>query len=281
MQYDCTKHTTHRNLIELVDQYLLTEYYSDFTKWDSARLKSLSTNGALSWLKVPYNNIFGRQFTNQEMIILKSLVLGAKIVTTNSKCNLCGKDLDLYGHHALSCTHKGLMTGRHDAICDKIFYYCKKAKMEVEQEKRYEDDGNGGKQRIQGRPGDLKIINFFTTSKLPDGCTHRNLYVDATVVNIYADTYIGKASVKRGVMAQEKEKHKSKKYQNNPNIMGIGIEVMGTISKNGKTVINHIANRLSLLQDIPQSIWINRIRSNILAVLMQHNAQMIIKCYNL
>ena len=41
--------------------------------------------------------------------------------------------------------------------------------MEVEQEKRYEDDGKGGKQRIEGRPGDIKIINFFTTTKLPNG----------------------------------------------------------------------------------------------------------------
>ena len=63
--------------------------------------------------------------------------------------------------------------------------------------------------------------------------------------------------------------------------MGIGIECTGAISKNGKVLINHIANRLSLLQNIPQSIWVNRIRSNILAVLMQHNANMIIKCYNL
>ena len=63
--------------------------------------------------------------------------------------------------------------------------------------------------------------------------------------------------------------------------MGIGMECMGTISKNGKKIINYVADRLSLLKNEPKSIWINKIRSNILAVLMQHNAQMVLKCYNL
>ena len=59
------------------------------------------------------------------------------------------------------------------------------------------------------------------------------------------------------------------------------MECMGTISKNGKKIIHYVADRLSLLKNETKSIWINRIRSNILAVLMQHNAQMIMKCYNL
>ena len=65
--------------------------------------------------------------------------------------------------------------------------------------------------------------------------------------------------------------------------MGMRVECMGTISKNGKKIICYVAERLSLLKNEPTSIWINRIRSNpdILAVLMQHNAQMILKCYNL
>ena len=55
----------------------------------------------------------------------------------------------------------------------------------------------------------------------------------------------------------------------------------GYIIKNGKTIINYIAERLALIKNVSKSIWINRIRSNILADLMQSNADMIIKCYNL
>ena len=57
------------------------------------------------------------------------------------------------------------------------------------------------------------------------------------------------------------------------------MEVFGAISNKAKDIIHYLLNRLSLLKNTPQSIWINRIRSNLLAVLMQHNAKMIIKCY--
>ena len=155
------------------------------------------------------------------------------------------------------------------------------ANLDVQQEQRYEDDENGNKVRIEGRPGDIKINNYFTTSQLPRGVEHRHLYIDVTVANIFAKSYLSTAAKKRSAIAQSKEIHKLKKYQNCPNIMGIGIECIGTLSKNGKSIINFLANRLSIIKNIPKSIWINRIRSNLLAVLMQQNAKMIIQCYNL
>ena len=53
------------------------------------------------------------------------------------------------------------------------------------------------------------------------------------------------------------------------------------MSSNGKTIINEIANRLELKNNIHYSIHINRIRSNLLATMMSHNASMILKCYDL
>ena len=166
-------------------------------------------------------------------------------------------------------------------MCDKIFKFCKIANLDVQQEQRYESDGDGNKIRIQGRPGDIKINNYFTTTTLPKNVKHRNLYVDITVANIFAPTYLKRAAKKRSIIATEKEKHKLKKYQDCPNIMGIGFECMGAMSKNGKRLINYIAERISLLKNIPKSLMINRIRSNLLADMMQSNANMIIKCYNL
>ena len=116
--------------------------------------------------------------------------------------------MDKYGHHALSCPGKGLMTKRHDAICDKFYDYCVMAKLDVEKEQRYKDDGNNGKIRIQGRPGDIKIKNYFTASTIPRNSNHRDLYVDFSIVNIFADTYINKASKYRGYWAKEREKLK-------------------------------------------------------------------------
>ena len=234
-------------------------------------------------MNVPYNNAFGKRFSNQQFILCKTLYLGSKVTQkTQINCNVCKQqNIDQYGHHALSCTGDSLMTKRHDAICDKLFDFCKMADLDVEKEKRYEDDGQGNMVRIQGRPGDIKINNYYTNTTLPKGITNRDIYIDVTVANITCDTYIDKASKKRGAIAALKEIHKEKKYQNNPNIKGIGMEVFGAISNNGKDIIHYLSNRISLLKNMPQSIWINRIRSNLLAVLMQHNSKMIIKCYGL
>ena len=38
-------------------------------------------------------------------------------------------------------------------------------------------------------------------------------------------------------MTKEKEKHKDSKYNNDPNIMGVGIETIGFMSKNGKKLL--------------------------------------------
>ena len=173
------------------------------------------------------------------------------------------------------------MTKRHDAICDKFYDYCVLAKLDVEKEQRYKDDPIHGKVRIEGRPGDIKINNYFTTAEKPKDAKHRNLYIDFAVCNIFAGTYIDIASKKRGYWAQEKEKCKDNKYCKDPNIMGIGIECLGYISKNGKKIINYVADRLSLLRNESKSIWINRIRSNLLAVLMKHNTKMIMQCYKI
>ena len=63
--------------------------------------------------------------------------------------------------------------------------------------------------------------------------------------------------------------------------MGVGIECMGFISKNGKKIINFVADGLAILKNEPKSLWVNRIRSNLLAVLMKNNTQMMMKCYRL
>ena len=60
------------------------------------------------------------------MVLLKSLILGSKITNKKDlKCTLCGQQLDMYGHHALSCEMKNMITDRHDLLCDKLFSYVK------------------------------------------------------------------------------------------------------------------------------------------------------------
>ena len=219
----------------MVDSSLLHRFYQKYTERDSARLKSLSCNGSLSWLHVPYNVHYGCEINNHQFIILKNLVLGSKITNkTNNKCSLCKAEMCQFGDHALSCPMNGMMTIRHDSICDKLYDYLYQAGFEVEKEQRYDIDKDGNKTRIQGRPGDVKIKNFFTNANLPSEYKSRDLFVDITCVNIFAQSYLKTAAKYRGKLAKMKQENKLKKYQNSPNVMGIGIEVLGAVSPNGK-----------------------------------------------
>ena len=195
------------------------------------------------------------EFANQESHLSKSFILGSPITNIiEEECELCEDKMDRFGYHVLSCPSKGLMTKRHDAICDKFYDYCVMAKLDVQKEQRYKDDPIMGKVRIQGRPGDIKINNYFTIAEKPKDAKQRNLHVDFAVVNIFSDAYIDTSSKKRWQMAKEKENFKNGKYHKDPNIMGIGIECTGFMSKNGKKIINYVADRLSLLRNEPKSI---------------------------
>ena len=60
--------------------------------------------------------------------------------------------------------------------------------------------------RIEGRPGDIKINNYYTETVLPKGIKDRDIYIDITVANICSSSYIKMASKKRGSIAKIKTK---------------------------------------------------------------------------
>ena len=76
----------------------------------------------------------------------------------------------LFEYRQPSMRKTGVKTKRHDAICDKFYDYCLLARLDVKKEQRYKDDGTGGKIRVQGRSGDIKIINYFTTTSISKDC---------------------------------------------------------------------------------------------------------------
>ena len=60
-----------------------------------------------------------------------------------------------------------------------------------------------------------------------------------------------------------------------PDIWGIGIESYGGMSSNGKKLLHTLAERIEKKKNISKSILINRMRSQIIAILNKWNAKMI------
>ena len=107
MAYNEFKQQSHNQLLTMMDKKLAEKFDLVADKYSLARIKSLSNNGAMSWLNVMYNFVPTRHLSNQQMYIALSLVSGLPIVTQeNIKCQNCNQKMDKMGYHCLSCESK-------------------------------------------------------------------------------------------------------------------------------------------------------------------------------
>ena len=247
--------------------------------YDKARLICISNNGASQWLNVPTNDLYSEKFNNNDMYYAMKLFLGLSFTTGPVKCKGCdNKICDEMGIHALQCPAL-MATYRHDPLCDLLNNIIKQAGYQTIQEARYNMDDNGNKIRIQQRPGDIKILNFDNNIDTDDKM--RDVYLDLVVGNIYAKSYINNTSKQRLWLATNKQYFKNEKYHNTKNVIGLGVEVLGGLSKEFNKFLHKIAERIHLKNNVPAAIVMNRIRSRLLAKLMKCNVRMIKKCYGL
>ena len=272
--YIPTQHKKHKDLIDTMDKYMLSKIYELGNEYDKARIKSIQTNGACSWMNIPYNNIYSIKFDNLSLQVLSNLIMGSKQNFKDNHCNRCHKHMDQHGYHALSCPNGALTIIRHNKVRDVIFDYCIKAGYNATKEERYKMDEIDMKwKQVEGVPGDIKIENYNLNGR------NETVYFDVTIGNIFDDSYIKNTSKERGWLNNFKEKQKSDKYQNVHNVIGLAMEVTGAISPNLKALIMQISKRLETTTNVHFTTLINRIRSQIIATLMQENAKMIYKSF--
>ena len=269
LHYVYNKQVKHRDLLELIDLKLLDLFYQNGDIYDKARIKSLSVNGATSWLDVVPNNIYGVKYDNQEMWVLLSLFFGCDISNKDKLCFKCKQPTDRKGYHALHCPKGPHVIQRHNKIRDKINKYMKQSGLNTKIEQKYKYDEN--KQEMidnNGKvPGDILAYNF------DDG---NNYYFDVVVGNVFAKSYINNTSKTRLFLANDKENKKISKYKDIQYFIPLAIEVMGAIGDKIKYIIQNLADKLAKMKKIKYEIMMNRIRKNIIAILMKHNAKMII-----
>lgn len=274
--YSPQLHQSHRDLIEIIDKSTLTKMYNIGTKYDHARMKSIQTNGALSWLNVPYNTLYSIEFDNTDYSMCLNYILGAKLdINEIVRCHRCNKEMDPFGTHATTCPYGGLTILRHNRICDKLMEILKQAGYECKREEKYKEDENGNFTELKGVPGDIEVLNY------PVNGEYKTVYFDITVGNPCSKSYIHETSKTRCWLNDFNEKRKMKKYGNKANIFGLSFETYGAISYNVKSVLKHLANKISIQkQTVHENTLMHRMRSQMVAVLMHANAQMMKKSFN-
>ena len=269
--------TKHRQILKLIDKKYLKLFNEFGTDQDRARIRSLSTAGATSWLTVPANSFYGQKFTDLEYYVTMTLFIGGKLVQEKQYCKRCGQEMDEYGYHALSCPNGPYMIARHNGIRDVVVKVGRQAGMQVEIEQKYNREMEGldmedtdGDDPIHGIPGDIKIQNWF------DRRDNKDLFGDIVVGNIFAPSYVTNTRKERLWLAKKKEKEKREKYNNPVDFVPMAIEVMGACGRDFKRILQQLADRIATRKNISYSYMINRIRTQITSYLMKKNAEMIL-----
>ena len=257
-----------------------------------ARMHSLVISGSASWMTATPNDFYGIRLSNLDEFILMGLRLGVKFRAEDEQCRKCGGIMDARGHHGLSCSHQGHVIRRHNKIRNRLAYWARKAQYKVEIEQKFQSVEEKKDQQMvdnlgrimqpnevmrdisNQRPGDLMIKDFFC-----DGRADCNAYLDVVVSNIYAPTYLPQTSKKRLYLAHKKEKEKKAKYNGNENVIPVSIEVTGSMGNTFRDICKHFAEEISIRSNVPYSICMQRIRSDIVGCLMKSQSEMVQSCW--
>ena len=151
-------------------------FYDKGDKYDNARIRCLSVNGATSWLDVVPNNLYGVKYDNQEMWVLLSLFFGCDISNKDKLCFKNKQPTDRKGYHALHCPKGPHVINRHNRIRDTINQYMKQSGFNTKIEQKYKYDEN--KQEMVGKDG--KIPGDILAYRFNNG---KDVYFDVVVGN--------------------------------------------------------------------------------------------------
>ena len=259
------------DVFKKIDKVLLHNFNQIATPQDKARIKSLSGQGATTWLNA---SKMTARFTPLQFHLMKALYLGAPIRPNNKCCLKCGSFLDEYGHHTLSCSTGNQRIMRHHRIRDVLAELFRSAgfKVDIEQKfnrRRIQTD-HYYDQEVHGIPGDLKIYNWWPDAPEPDA------YLDVVVGNIFAASHLPQTSKHCLHLAKQKEKIKHHKYNNHPNVIPLAIEVMGAVGPEFRRVLATLSDAIALRSNAPYSVVMERTRCKIITTMMQANCEMMI-----
>ena len=197
---------------------------------DLSRFLSAATpEAAVLWTGLP-NSQIGTRLSDSAFTVALGLRLGLPVATPGT-CR-CGRDLDVFGDHALTCG-KGVGRGaRHAEINSRIRSFLSEA----------------------GCPSVLEPTGLVRSDgKRPDGATvlpfDKGLPMawDATVRHTSASSYLHLTSISAGAAAAAAEAAKDKKYAalaDRIHFVPVGLETLGAFGPSAKDLFDELSSRI-------------------------------------
>ena len=139
-----------------IDNHLFNTLYEQSSAANRARLLSVSSPHAASWVSVIPSEGLGLHLQPSEFQVAIKWWLGLD-TSCGSICPLCpGKVLDPLGHHALTCKRGGDVVTRHNKLRDTLAETCRRAHLSV----KVEAGSNLSKDHSHTRPADILVPNW-------------------------------------------------------------------------------------------------------------------------
>lgn len=213
-------------------------YENIFSRADQssqARLRAVASPDAGAWLHcLPVRNL-GLSLNERELRIAAGLRLGASLVQPHS-CHACEKEVDVTGHHGLSCKSSAGRQRRH-ALANEVLVRAIRAAgflAVLEPGNLCRDDGK----------------------KRPDGATReawsrgRDLVWDFTCPDTLAASYVAQSALNAGWAACRAEQNKRAKYarieaSDSFIFAPVAIETLGTWGASARDLCREIGAKIA------------------------------------
>ena len=196
-----------------------------------ARLLASAAKESGSWLHALPISSLGLRMDDDSVRIAVGLRLGVPICGPHS-CHHCGAEVDVLGHHALSCRKSEGRLQRHAALNDIIHRTLTSAHVPS----RLEPPGLN---RVDGKRPDGVTTVPWKCGKL--------LVWDATCPDTFAPSYVSQATTAAGEVATHAEDRKCSKYSSLPvthDFIPVAIETSGVMGPQSLHFLRELGRRV-------------------------------------
>ena len=176
-----------------IDQAMFKALLAAATPFNKARLLSASGKGAGAWLGVIPSAELGYVFDPREFTTLLRFWVGMPVYDAARACPGCGTAMDVYGYHALTCTHLGGLGVRHNALRDVWLKFFKLAGVPAQAEAPSLLPGSAA------RPADIFVPDFVP----PDAKSATPACLDFAISHPQQPNFIKRAGEECGFAAKE------------------------------------------------------------------------------
>ena len=259
-----TKSHFQHDLSQRIENCQFHALYNYGSLADRARLLSISSVHASSWLQVVPSPRQGCDLTTSEMQWGIKWWLGLPLTPELGVCAYC-PDKALDAHHAVTCKFGGDVVARHNALRNAIFDFCKRALLNP----KLEAGAGLGHERRLTRPADILIPSWSNSDK--------PAAIDVSITSPLKSNILSEAGVVAGAAARQTEERKHISNDTICSELGwkcvpLVVETFGAWGRTAGQFFGELASRLAAQSHSSKTIMLNNIYGRLSLTLVRANA---------